>query len=328
MRLKAIVLVICVFITCNVSAQPDTLGWRLEHFKYPYAVKYMKTIVEEKPVEIAYMDEQPAAWNGKTVLLMHGKNFPAAYWGNTMSALNKVGYRVIAPDALGFGKSSKPVVRYSFSLLALITRQLLDTLHIEQAAIVGHSTGGMLATRFALEYPARVTRLVLADAIGLEDWRAEGAPYRKVDTWYKEEKEATYEQVVDYHKQYYAHWNEKYRVWADVQYGMMKGRHADQYAMVSALMYDMIFTEPVLYEFGDISVPTLVIVGKEDKTKIARETPPEIAARLGNYHLLGKRTRKAIPHARLIEYDNAGHLPFFEREEDFYKDVISFLGRK
>ncbi len=217
------------------------------------------------------------------------------------------------------------MLQYSFSLLALLTRQLLDTLRVDKVAIIGHSTGGMLATRFTLAYPERVTKLVLADAIGLEDWRAEGAPYRTADTWYKEEKNATYDQVVALHKQYYATWNEEYRLWADVQYGMSKGAHAEQYARVSALTYDMIFTQPVVYEFSNISVPTLVIVGKEDRTKIARDTPSEIASRMGQYPKLGKSTKHAIPDARLIEYEHCGHLPFFEREQDFYKDVEYFL---
>ncbi len=319
---------ICVLVINGLKAQPDTLGWRLEHYKYPYPVMYMTTTVEQQPVEIAYMDDRPAQWNGKTVLLLHGKNFPAAYWGNTIKELTRVGYRVIAPDALGFGKSSKPLVQYSFSLLAQLTKQLLDTLQVSQVDIIGHSTGGMLATRFTLEYPQLVTHLVLADAIGLEDWRAKGAPYRKIDAWYKEERDATYEQILDYQKQYYAKWKEEYRQWADVQYGMAKSANADQYALVSARTYDMIFTEPVVYEFPLIQVPTLVIVGKEDKTKIARDAPPDVVKRMGNYKDLGRITKEAIPGAKLIEYDDSGHLPFFEREQDFYKDVEEFLAKK
>jgi len=288
----------------------------------------MFPVVEGQEMEIAYMDERPSAWNGKTILLMHGKNFPAAYWGKTIREFTGKGYRVVAPDALGFGKSSKPLVQYSFSLLALLQRQLLDTLGIDKAAIIGHSTGGMLAARFALTYPERVSKLVLADAIGLEDWRAMGAPYRPVDKWCQEERTAPYDTMLAYQKQYYANWKEEYRQWVDVQYGMARSAHAGQYAMVSARLYDMIITQPVVHEFPRIAVPTLVIVGRQDKTKIARDTPPAIAQRMGNYKELGKRTRDAIPGARLIEYDSCGHLPFFEREADFYKDVEKFLTGK
>lgn len=327
MSLKFLLSFVALLVSLHVMAQPDTLGWRLERFKYPYTVKIMKTRTEDKPVEIAYMDERPATWNGKTVILLHGKNFPAAYWGKTMSTLLQNGYRVIAPDALGFGKSSKPAIRYSFSLLAALTIQLMDTLLVDKAAVIGHSTGGMLAVRLALDHRERVSKMVLANPIGLEDWRAKGVPYRKIDVWYEEEKTLTYTDVEANHRQYYSNWDEIYRVCADVQYGQMKGQFANQYAMVSAQLYDMILTETVLYEFDDIKTPTLIVIGNDDKTKIARRASAEVAARLGNYKKLGKATRRAIPHSRLVQYDNCGHLPFFEREADFNKDVLKFLSR-
>ena len=99
---------------------------------------------------MAYMDMAPtAAPNGRAVLLMHGKNFGGYYWRDVAQALAAAGYRVIVPDQIGWGKSSKPDIRYSFQLLAANTAHLLDMLGIEKAAVVGHSTGGMLAVRFA-----------------------------------------------------------------------------------------------------------------------------------------------------------------------------------
>lgn len=308
-------------------AQPDTLGWRLERFKYPFKIHFITTTVESKAVEMFYMDQKPTNWNGKTIVLLHGKNFPAAYWGNAITAFTAQGYRVIAPDQVGFGKSSKPEISYSFELLAGLTHQLLDTLGVKQAAIVGHSTGGMLAVRFALLYPGMVTKLVLADALGLEDWHDKGVPTRTVDQWYEEEKTVTYEQVVDYHRNYYAEWDEKYRVWADVQYGMMKGKHAEQSAKVSALIYDMIFTQPVVHEFKNIKTPTLIIVGSDDHTKLAKGASERVTNRLGNYHKLGRKAHKAIHGSQLIEYEKCGHLPFFEKEDVFYADVARFIAQ-
>ncbi len=49
--------------------------------------------------------------------------------------------------------------------------------------MVGHSTGGMLAMRYALMYPAATDRLVLVDPIGLEDWKAKGVPWLSLDGW-------------------------------------------------------------------------------------------------------------------------------------------------
>lgn len=316
------------FIT-TVWAQPtDSLGIRLENYAYPFPVSYMRTTVQHLPVEIAYMDVQAAKPNGKAVILFHGKNFPAAYWKNTIIALNNAGYRVIAPDALGFGKSSKPILQYSFSLLTYLDKQLLDTLHIDRVAVVGHSMGGMVATRFALSYPERVSCLVLEDAIGLEDWREKGVPFRQVDDWYNDEKKATYESILKYHQtSYYPVWDEKYREWVDIQYKVTKSMQFNQLAWVNALTYDMIYNQPVMHEFKDIQVPTLVVVGDQDKTKLARNAPKEVSDRLGHYKELGKETATAIPNSQLIIYSGVGHVPHLQISETYHKDLLQFLAK-
>ena len=103
---------------------------------------------------MAYMDVKPAHPNGRTAVLLHGKNFCAATWQATITALTEAGYRVIAPDQIGFCKSSKPAhYQFSFQQLAGNTHALLDSLGIDKATVMGHSTGGMLAIRYALMYP-------------------------------------------------------------------------------------------------------------------------------------------------------------------------------
>jgi hypothetical protein len=126
--------------------QPDAdmtpLGIALEEYAYPFPVKYLALEVEGEAVRMAYMDVAPAGRaNGRAVVLLHGKNFYGSYWENTIKAFSHAGYRVVVPDQIGFGKSSKPDINYSFDLLASNTARLLDELRIERAAIVGHSMG-------------------------------------------------------------------------------------------------------------------------------------------------------------------------------------------
>src|SRR5215204_597873 len=86
----------------------ESLGIALEGYPYPFPVRFLPLTVERHAVRLAYMDVPPtAAANGRTVLLLHGRNFPASYWEPTMTALTGAGYRVIAPDQINFGKSSK-----------------------------------------------------------------------------------------------------------------------------------------------------------------------------------------------------------------------------
>jgi pimeloyl-ACP methyl ester carboxylesterase len=105
---------------------------------------------------------QPEHPNGQTVMLLHGKNFCGAYWGQTVKTLTGKGYRVIVPDQIGFGKSSKPdTLQYTFQLLAAAMRAVLDSAGVGKVIVLGHSMGGMVATRFALMYPERAEKFIL-----------------------------------------------------------------------------------------------------------------------------------------------------------------------
>src|ERR1700712_1842262 len=119
--------------TAAVPAGLIPLGLCLENYEYPYPVKYISLDIQHTSLKMAYMDVRPAQSNGHTILLLHGKNFCGAYWGRTARSLAEKGFRVIIPDQIGFGKSSKPsVLQYSFQLLARNTRALLDSLQVDR----------------------------------------------------------------------------------------------------------------------------------------------------------------------------------------------------
>src|SRR5690554_3882690 len=156
----------------NEQEKPGELGGldaRLSNYKYPYPVEIFAFESQRQPLEMAYMDVKPDAANGQVVVLLHCKNFSGAYWKRTIESLLAEGYRVVVPDQIGFGKSSKPVAfQFSFQELATQTVGLLDKLGVENAHIVSHSMGGMLGARFALMFPARTTSLTLVNPIRLE----------------------------------------------------------------------------------------------------------------------------------------------------------------
>ncbi len=156
-----------------------------EDVAYPYPVAYFPLTIYGQDVRMAYMDVPPSgAPNGRTVVLFHGMNFGGFYFAGPIEALRKVGFRVVVPDQIGFGRSSKPVMPYNFHDMALNSRKLLQSLGIKRAAIVGHSMGGMLAARFAASYPDMTELAVLYDPIGLTDPRFE-RPWRTADDAYK-----------------------------------------------------------------------------------------------------------------------------------------------
>ena len=159
----------------------------LSNYSYPFPVKFFNFESQKQSLKMAYMDLMPTMSNGKTVVLLHGKNFSSAYWEPTARALAEHGYRVVMPDQIGFGKSTKPeFYQYSFAALARHTQALLQNLGVARAVVVGHSMGGMLAVRMTLMFPERTERLVLVNPIGLEDW-SELVPYHSVDELYRNE---------------------------------------------------------------------------------------------------------------------------------------------
>lgn len=319
-------------VSAMAAPPPDPVyGPELEGFEYAFPVKRFAFKAQGLPLRLAYLDVLPANPNGRTVVLLHGKNFTAGTWEATIRTLVRAGYRVVAPDQIGFGKSTKPShFQYSFHELARHTRALLASLGVEKAALVGHSTGGMLAVRYALMFPAQVDQLVLVNPIGLEDWKAEGVPSMSVDQWHQRELGVTAQRIRAYEQStYYAgQWREEFNVPVRMLAGLFQGPGRELVAWNSALIYDMIFTQPVFYEFNRITVPTLLLIGQRDTTAIAKDTaPPAVAARLGRYPELGRRAAKLIPGATLVEFPDLGHAPQIQDPEAFHRALLKGLAR-
>ena len=323
-------LVFAVSIACAVADEdiPQRFGIRLEQVRYPFPVNSLRLESQRESLEMAYMDIAPGAPNGRSVVLLHGKNFNGYYWESTAKSLLAAGYRVVIPDQIGFGKSSKPRrYQFSFQQLALNTRALLDHLGIRTASIVGHSMGGMLAVRFALMFPERVEKLALIDPIGLEDWK-EVVPYRSIDEWYAGELKVTADQQKQYQIESYYHgdWKPEYERWVRLATGWLTHPDYPAVAWNSALTYDMIFTQPVCYEFPNLVMPTLLLVGSLDRTAIGKQwVSPEVRETLGNYPELAKKAAAQIPECRLEILENIGHVPQIEAPDVLFPILLGFL---
>ena len=318
------------FSGASMAAEAPSYGPQLQGFDYPFPLKQFSFNSQGAPLQMGYLDVPPAGHkNGQTVVLMHGKNFCAATWGDTISALVSKGYRVIAPDQVGFCSSTKPShYQYSFQQLATNTHELLKSLKVNKAVIVGHSTGGMLATRYSLMFAPEVSKLVLVNPIGLEDWKAKGVPYRTVDQWYDRELKTSADSIKQYElKTYYVNkWKPEYDRWVDMLAGLNNGPGHKLVAWNSALIYDMIFTQPVFYEFKNLRVPTTLMIGTADTTAIGSDiAPPAVKAKIGHYNVLGKQVTKLIPHAKLIEFKGLGHAPQMEEPEKFNAALLKTL---
>ncbi|KTT36129.1 alpha/beta hydrolase [Pseudomonas oryzihabitans] len=321
---------LAALLASPLAVAATAYGERLEGFDYDFPVRQFAFESQQQPLEMAYLDVAPSGRaNGRTVVLLHGKNFCAGTWADSIRTLSAAGYRVVAPDQIGFCKSTKPAhYQHSFQQLAANTHALLDHLGIAKVTLIGHSTGGMLATRYALLYPDTTEQLVLVNPIGLEDWKALGVPYRSVDQWYARELKTSAAGIRDYERTtYYAgQWSPRYERWVDMLAGLNAGPGKQRVAWNSALLYDMIYTQPVVYEFGQLRMPTLLLIGQRDTTAIGKDAaPPEVKARLGHYPELGRAAAKRIPQATLVEFDDLGHAPQMQAPELFHQALLQGL---
>ncbi|WP_080778615.1 alpha/beta fold hydrolase [Chryseobacterium phocaeense] len=315
-------------VSAVLFAQVKPLDATLSQYQYPYEVHYIDLKSQNNDLKMAYMDVKPQKPNGKTIMLLHGKNFNGAYWGKTAKDLSEKGFRVIIPDQIGFGKSSKPQsYQFSFSQLAENTKTILDQLQIDKAIVLGHSMGGMVATRFTLQYPEKVQKLILENPIGLEDYKT-FATYQTIDQAYQSELKNTAETYKNYQLKFYYdnQWKEEYQPWLDLIAGWTLHKDYPQVAWDAALTTDMIYNQPVCYEFKNIKVPTLLIIGTRDRTAIGKDrAPKELQPKMGQYQELGKKTQREIPGSKLVELENVGHLPHIEVYPNFFTALYDFI---
>lgn len=332
-RLLSALCCLLMFLSPARAADPaPTYGVELEGFAYPYPLQHFAFESQGVSLQMAYMDvAAKGAANGRTIVLLHGKNFCGATWEASIDVLTTAGYRVVVPDQIGFCASSKPEhYQYTFQQLATNTATLLERIGVAHAIVLGHSTGGMLATRYALMYPEATDQLVLVNPIGLEDWKALGVPGRTVDQWNERELKLSADSVRPYEKStyYVGQWKPEFERWVTMLAGLNQGPGHRLVAWNSALIYDMIFTQPIIYEVPLLKMPVVLMIGTSDTTAIGSDiAPPDVKGRLGHYDALGKQVIGRIPQGRLIEFAGLGHAPQIQEPERFHRALTEALLR-
>lgn len=319
------------FTSANAAdtAPREPYGIALEGFAYPYPVHLLPVVNDGEQLGMAYMDIAPAQPNGRTVVLLHGRNFPSSYWSPVIGMLSEAGYRVVVPDQIGFGKSSKPQGELHFDNLARNTIALLDHLKIEKAEIVAHSLGGMLGVRIARAYPDRVAHLVLTAPIGLEDYRLY-VPPTPTETIIATEDKLTAE---GYRKQLQTNYAIKLPADAitpfiDARFNIKGSPDYPRWLRAFVSSGQMIYREPVAHEIPAITEPTLFIMGADDHNAPGRPNAPEaLRAKMGQNAELAKTLAAKMPNARAEVIPDTGHLVFLEAPEKYKELVLGFLGR-
>jgi pimeloyl-ACP methyl ester carboxylesterase len=314
------------------AAQPvEPLGTDLERFAYPWPVQRMPIAIGAEAGQMSYMDVPPAARaNGRTVVLLHGKNFCGATWDSTAKALAEAGYRVLIADQVGFCKSSKPLsAQYSFAMMADFTHRMMQRAGVERAAVVGHSTGGMLAMHFALLHPEAAERLVLVNPLGLNDVVAEGVPYTPLDKLIAAERKKDFASMKAYQFQTYyrGRWAPRYDKWVAMLAGQYATDDGDAVEIAQAKTTDMILTQPVSQHLARLTLPVTLMIGMRDTTSFGREQAPEaVKPRLRTVPQVARRAAAKMK-ADLVRFPDYGHSPQVEAPAVFEARLLEVLAK-
>jgi len=329
---RLVFFIVMVFAAVASSAQPRTPSVptpegikpgsiTCEDVPYPFPVSYLPLTLYGQDLRIAFMDVAPLGQpNGHVVVLFHGNNFAGFYFGSTIEALRKEGFRVIAPDQIGYGRSSKPIIPYNFHDMARNTHLILESLKIDKAMIVGHSMGGMLAARFATQFPGTTERLVLYNPIGLTDPRY-GRPWESADEGYKRTLASTYQTIRASIMRYVAHneaaWTPEFETYTRVRYAWTLSADWPRLAMVQTLINQVQYLDPVVDDWAHIKAPTLVFGGAEDalpgSAAVFRERMKFVADTIPN------------GNARLLLLPGLGHVPHMEAPAKTFPPLVAFL---
>ena len=264
---------------------------------------------------MSYIDEGKG---DKTIILVHGLASNAGFWRCSIPLLSK-NYRVIAVDLPGYGKSQKDAYPYTMTFYSEQIKKLADELKLDKFILVGHSMGGQIAITFSLKYPERLEKLVLASPAGIEEFeQGEGDWLRSVMTVTGVKKTPEDGIRRNLALNFYT-WNDKWEWMVEERVRMIKAKDFDDFAYTVVRCVNGMLDEPTFDKLKNISVPTLIVHGKNDGLIPNPYLNPGFTADVFEWGA------KQIPNCKRYEIDECGHMLQIEKPEEFSKAVLDFI---
>ncbi|MCB9797574.1 MAG: alpha/beta fold hydrolase [Alphaproteobacteria bacterium] len=258
--------------------------------------------------------------DGPALVLVHGLSAYLAFWHLQVAHFAARGWRVLALDLPGFGASDKPDAPCSPPWYARVLGRWLDALGVPRAVLVGHSMGGQICMRFALDHPERVRALILSAPAGIEGFSPEAGAQMKA-YWTEARSGSVGEPELRANFTLLAFNRADAEVEARLEERVRLQKHPSYAATsraVSRCVAGML-DHPVRGALGGLICPTLVVFGGEDRM-------------IPNPHFTGGTTaaiaaeaRRLIPHARLSLLEGAGHYVHHDDPEGFHAAADAFL---
>lgn len=241
------------------------------------------------------------AGQGPSVILLHGLGAVKEVWAANVGPLSSK-YHVYALDQIGFGQSDKPLLDYRVATFTDFMYGFMQSQHLSKATLVGNSLGGWIALDFALRHPEMVDKVVLVNAAGVPFQQAITvnlnpaslpATRKMLESLFYDKKMVTDVFVQTVFTNHLRN-NDGYTIDRTLQGFSVENQFLDDARLAS------------------LHAPTLVVWGRED------ELLPLSA---------GEKFRDHIPGAKMVVFDQCGHVPQIEKPADFNRAVIDFLSK-
>jgi pimeloyl-ACP methyl ester carboxylesterase len=265
---------------------------------------------------VAYID---VGSGDQTLLLVHGLASNAGFWRYAIPEFVAAGYRVVAVDLPGFGKSDKGAYPYTMSFQAGVLARLIQTLDLGPVVYVGHSMGGQIGLTLALTRPELVDRLVLAASAGIERFGpGEGAWLANaltVDGITRASEEAIRANLA----MNFYRWRPEWEWMVEERARMARDPEMRQFSSAVVRSVHGMLDEPTSGRLVDVPHPTLIVYGRHDRLIPNPYLHPGFARNVF------RQGAEAIPNARLVEIPAAGHMLQIEQPRAFAEAVVRFL---
>ncbi len=236
---------------------------------------------------------------GEPLLLVHGLGAEADVWAYCLEPLSQ-SHRVIAPDLLGFGRSSKPLINYRLATFVEMLDRFLQALALPRVSLVGNSMGGWIAASFAIHFPERVSQLVLNDAIGI----VRGSVEIPIDL--RPSSVQNMREVLEFMFYDKSHVTDGL---VELAYEFHLERN-DGPTIASVLENIRLKLDRLDEQLDRLKTPTLLVWGDSDQV-----SPLSVA----------KAYAQLIPQARLEVIPQCGHIPPLEKPAELVERIARFL---
>jgi non-heme chloroperoxidase len=248
--------------------------------------------------------------SGRPMVFVAAWAFNSNVWGSHIAALTGQGFRCVAPDRRGHGRSAVPRAGYDLDTLADDLAEVMEQLDLRQAVLVAHSMGSVESVRYCARYGMdRVSRLVLAAPVTPYLTRTadnpEGIPAEMI--------QADYNAIAQDYPKWIAE-NEAPFFTPDTVAGTrnwIKGMMLEVPLPVALACRRTIATADLRTDLGRISRPTLIVHGDKDAS-----APISIT---------GARTARLIANCRFTVYEDAPHAIVLTHRERFISDILGFI---